>query len=216
MKRIVLAEDHALVRDGLKLLLMTRPSWQVVAETGDGRLVERIVRDSQADLLLLDLDLPGCHGIDLAKRIKVECPGTSILVLTGNPHVGSVKSALAAGADGYMIKHEDAGELLHAISLVLSGIRYVSSGLAEVLEADHGRVTAPITTREREILALIANGYSSQEIAGKLNVSVLTVRKHRQNLMSKLSLHSIAQVTAYAIRCGLAGEGLGSGEENSP
>lgn len=203
MKRIVLAEDHAIIRDGMKLLLMTRSHWHVVGETGDGRMVGQIVRDTNADLLLLDLDLPGCPGIELARQIKAQSPQTSILVVTGNQSTAAVRSAMTAGVDGYLLKHEHGDELLHAISLVLSGIRYVSKALAHALEIADGDAAPAITVREKEILVLIANGHSSQDIAEKLNLSVLTVRKHRQNLMSKLSLHNVAEVTAYAIRDGL-------------
>ncbi|NTZ06253.1 response regulator [Burkholderia metallica] len=204
MKKIVLAEDHAIIRDGLKLLLKTRANWQVVGETGDGQIAARLVGDTQADLLLLDLDLPGYPGIELAKQIKTQSPQTRILVVTGNQNPVTVRAAVAIGVDGYMLKHEDGDELLHAISLVLSGIRYISDALAHVLENARGDAAPPVTAREKEILVLIANGHSSKEIATRLNLSVLTVRKHRQNLMTKLSLHNVAEVTAYAIRDGLA------------
>lgn len=200
MKKIVLAEDHAMIRDGMKLLLMTRSNWCVVGETGDGRMVGQLVRDTQADLLLLDLDLPGCRGIELAQQIRSEFPQTRILVVTGNQSASEVRSAMAAGVDGYTLKHEDGDELLHAISLVLSGIRYVSKALAHALEIAHDNAAQSITAREREILVLIAKGLSSRDIAKKRDLSVLTVRKHRQNLMSKLSLHNVAELTAYAIR----------------
>jgi DNA-binding NarL/FixJ family response regulator len=204
MKRIVLAEDHAIIRDGMKLLLATRTNWSVVGEAGDGRMVGQIVRDTQADLLLLDLDLPGCPGIELAHRIKAQSPETRILVVTGSQNPATVRAAMAAGVDGYLLKHEDGDELLHAIALVLSGIRYVSRALAYALEITEGGASPTITSREKEVLVLIANGHSSQDIAEKLNLSVLTVRKHRQNLMSKLSLRNVAEVTVYAIRDGLA------------
>ncbi|RQS23427.1 response regulator transcription factor [Burkholderia sp. Bp8998] len=203
MKKIVLAEDHAIIRDGLKLLLKTRANWTVVGDTGDGRMVGQLVCDTQADLLLLDLDLPGFPGIDLAKRIKAQSPQTRILVVTGNQNPATVRAAVAIGVDGYMLKHEDGDELLRAVSLVLSGIRYFSDSLAHVLEHTGADAAPPVTAREKEILVLIANGYSSKEIAIKLDLSVLTVRKHRQNLMSKLSLHNVAEVIAYALRDGL-------------
>ncbi|MBF5013180.1 response regulator [Burkholderia pseudomultivorans] len=203
MKNIVLAEDHALIRDGLKLLLKTRVNWCVAGETGDGRMVGRLVQETQADLLLLDLDLPGCAGLELAKQVKAQSPQTRILVLTGNQNPATVRAAVAAGVDGYMLKHEDGDELLHAMSLVLSGIRYISDTLTPALAVTGDGVAPSVTAREKEILVLIANGHSSKDIATKLNLSVLTVRKHRQNLMSKLSLHNAAEVTAYAIRDGL-------------
>ena len=197
-----------MIRDGMKLLLTTQHSWCVVGETGDGTLVSQLVRDTQADLLLLDLDLPGCRGIELAQQIKAESPQTGILVVTANQNASAVRSALAAGVDGYMLKHEDGGELLQAISLVLSGIRYVSKALVPALQIPHeSAAPSTITAREKEILVLVANGYSSQDIAETLNLSVLTVRKHRQNLMSKLELHNVAELTAYAIRDGLASAG---------
>jgi DNA-binding NarL/FixJ family response regulator len=209
MKKIVLAEDHSLIRDGMKLLLMTRPHWCVAGETGDGREVARIVRETEADVLLLDLDLPGCHGLELVQGTKAQCPQTRILVVTGNQNPAAVRSAVAAGVDGYMLKHEDGEELLHAISLVLSGIRYVSKVLAPALEGANNGAAPSITAREKEILMLIASGHSSQDIAQQLGLSVLTVRKHRQNLMSKLSLHNVAEVTAYVFRDGLAGAAPG-------
>ncbi|MGR3909865.1 response regulator transcription factor [Burkholderia sp. SR8] len=204
MKKIVLAEDHAIIRDGLKLLLKTQIDWQVVGETGDGQTAARLVRDTQADLLLLDLDLPGYPGIELARQIKAQSPQTRILVITGNQNPVTVRAAVAIGVDGYMLKHEDGDELLHAIEVVLSGIRYISDGLIHLLENAGGNAAPPVTAREKEILVLIANGHSSKDIAALLNLSVLTVRKHRQNLMAKLRLHNVADVVAYALHDGLA------------
>jgi len=202
MKKIVLAEDHAIIRDGLKLLISTRPNLCVAADTGDGGDVERLLREHQPDLLLLDLDLPGLHGIELTRRIKASIPGVRVLILTGSPGAASVRAAFEAGADGYVLKHENADELLHAIALVLSGIIYLSKGLGSMTDLPSSSSPAPVslTAREQEILALIAQGASSSDIAARLNLSVLTVRKHRQNLMGKLSLHNVAEVTAYALR----------------
>lgn len=203
MKNIVLAEDHAIIRDGLKLLISTRPNLCVVADTGDGGEVERLLREHQPDLLLLDLDLPGLHGIELTRRIKAATPDVRVLILTGSPGAASVRAAFEAGADGYVLKHENAEELLHAIALVLSGIVYLSKGLGSMADLPPSPAPVSLTAREQEILALIAHGASSNDIAARLNVSVLTVRKHRQNLMGKLSLHNVAEVTAYALRSNL-------------
>ncbi|WDZ95798.1 response regulator transcription factor [Herbaspirillum sp. WKF16] len=202
MKSIVLAEDHAIIRDGLKLLIATRSNLRVAADTGDGNEVEQLVRTHAADLLLLDLDLPGCHGIEVTRSIKARHAGTRVLILTGNPSAASVNAAFEAGADGYVLKHENVEELLYAISLVLSGIVYLSKSLVHFSSAPapQPEQVQSITAREQEILALIAGGNSSNDIAAALNLSVLTVRKHRQNLMAKLSLHNVADVTAYAMR----------------
>lgn len=200
MKTIVLAEDHAIIRDGLKLLISTGPDLTVVADTGHGDEVERLVRENRPDLLLLDLDLPGCHGVELTRKVKAAHGGTRVLILTASPSAASVKAAFEAGADGYVLKHENAEELLYAIALVLSGIVYLSKGLAQLSALPASAEETPITAREQQILALIARGESSSDIADKLNLSVLTVRKHRQNLMGKLSLHNVAEVTAYVLR----------------
>ncbi len=203
MKNIVLAEDHAIIRDGLKLLVSTRPNLCVVADTGDGGEVERLLREHQPDLLLLDLDLPGLHGIELTRRIKASLPTVRVLILTGSPGAASVRAAFEAGADGYVLKHENADELLHAISLVLSGIVYLSKGLGSMTDLPSSPAPVALTAREQQVLALIAQGASSNDIAARLHLSVLTVRKHRQNLMVKLSLHNVAEVTAYALRSNL-------------
>src|SRR3954466_1603448 len=117
--RIVLAEDHVLVRDGLKMLLSTQPEWLGVAETSDGSAVEALVRETRADLLVLDLGLPGMHGVDVAAAVKAAFPDTvKVLVLTGELAPASVRQALAAGADGYMHKSEDTGELISAVAAV--------------------------------------------------------------------------------------------------
>ena len=206
---IVIAEDHALVRDGLKMLLSTEPGLEVVAETGDGAAVEALVRKLNPDLLVLDLDLPGRNGVDIAAALKAD-PAVSIkvLVLTGNLKPQSVERALAAGANGYVLKNEDSEELLRAVRAVLAGREYVSKSIAGAFRADRteaghkGGVAAQVTPREREILSLIARGYSNNDIAELLGISVLTVRTHRQKLMEKLELHNAAEITAYAVKHG--------------
>jgi DNA-binding NarL/FixJ family response regulator len=205
---IVLAEDHTLVREGLKMLLSTEPGLEVVAETGDGRAVEALVRKVLPGLLVLDLDLPGRHGVDIATTIKSEFAATiKVLVLTGDLRPESVGRALAAGADGYVLKSEDTDELLTAVRAVLAGREYVSKSIAHAFRADAARKDAgpppaTATPREREIMSLVARGLSNNDIAGLLNISVLTVRTHRQNLMEKFELRNAAEVTAYAVKHG--------------
>jgi DNA-binding NarL/FixJ family response regulator len=201
MTKIVLAEDHALVREGLKLLLGAEPGMEVVAETGDGLEVEALVGRHQPQLLLLDLGMPGCHGIDVARRVRGGWPQVRIPVLTGNLQPHSVREALAAGADGYVLKQEDSRELLLALKLVLQGRQYVSRALAAAFEQPPA--AAPVTARETEIIRMIARGLSNEAIAEALSRSLFTVRKHRQNLMEKLGLRNAAEITAYAIKHGL-------------
>jgi DNA-binding NarL/FixJ family response regulator len=198
--RLAIAEDHALIREGLKSLLAHVPDLEVVAETGDGAKVEQLLAQTQTDLLLLDLDLPGCHGIALAARIKQLHPAIKILILTGSTNYSSVIQAFAAGADGYLLKHEDSSELLEAIPAILKNNRYISKLLGPIhnFQECHDQVTP----REQQILKLIAAGQSTQKIADTLEVSILTVRKHRQNLMQKLALHNAVELTRYALRSG--------------
>jgi DNA-binding NarL/FixJ family response regulator len=206
--RIILAEDHVLMRDGLKMLLSTQPGFEVVAETGDGKAVEALVRQLLPQLLLLDLGLPGLHGVDIASAIKAEfADSVKVLVLTGDLQANSVREALAAGADGYVHKSEDSAELLQAVHAVLAGRQYVSSNIAaaflpRVARAEGTGDALVATPREREIMSLVARGLSNREIAELLAISVLTVRTHRQNLMEKFSLRNAAEITAYAVQRG--------------
>lgn len=207
MTTILIAEDHALVREGLKLLLSLEPDFEVVAETGDGAAVEQLVREFRPDLLLLDLDLPNCHGAKVAESIRAQFSAVRILVLTGSLQPESVRRALSAGADGYVLKREDSAELMQAIEAVLAGKQYVSKVIAAMFEQDSERGIGGFeaaTPREHEIMCMIARGLSNEEIAVALNRSALTVRKHRQNLMDKFGLRNAAEITAYAIKHGLA------------
>jgi DNA-binding NarL/FixJ family response regulator len=202
--RIVIAEDHVLLREGLKMLLATQPHLQVVAETGDGRLVEGMVREAQADLLVLDLGMPGKHGVEVAAAVKAASgDAVKVLVLTGDLSPHSVKHALAAGADGYMHKSEDTSELLAAVQAVLAGRQYVSRRLAQVFRPDGQAAHGPAPTpREQEIMSLVARGLSNKEIAELLALSLATVRTHRQNFMEKFALRNAAEITAYAVQQG--------------
>ncbi len=202
MIRIVIAEDHALIREGLRSLLAHVAGVEVVADIGNGTLVEGLLAQHPTDLLLLDLDLPGCHGITLTTRVKQQYPHIKILILTGSTDLNSVRQAFAAGADGYLLKLEDSGELLEAIPTVIGNRRYVSKLLGSL---DHFQTDEElsVTPREQQILKLVAAGKSSQEIADALELSVFTVRKHKQNLMAKLSLHNAVELTRYAMHQGL-------------
>jgi DNA-binding NarL/FixJ family response regulator len=202
--RIVIAEDHVLLREGLKMLLATQPQLQVVAETGDGRLVEGIVREASPQLLVLDLGLPGKHGVEVAAAVKSAFgDGVKVLVLTGDLSPSSVRQALAAGADGYMHKSEDTSELLQAVGAVLAGRQYVSRRIAQVFKPAAADVSGQgPTPREQEIMSLVARGLSNKEIAELLQLSLGTVRTHRQNFMEKFALRNAAEITAFAVQQG--------------
>lgn len=190
------------------MLLQTEPGFKVVAETGDGLAVEALVRQLLPQLLLLDLDLPGLHGVTIAARVKAEFgAAVKVLVLTGNLQPQSVRQALAAGADGYVLKTQDSSELMQAVHALLAGRPYVSTNIAAVFSPDAASANTlegapPATPREREIISLIARGLSNREIAELLNLSVLTVRTHRQNLMEKFSLRNAAEIAAFAVQRG--------------
>ena len=181
------------------------PTCEVVADTGNGAAVEALVRGLAPTLLVLDLELPGKSGIEIAAAIKADASlACKVLVLTGNLKTETVSRALAAGADGYVVKSEDAAELLSAVRTVLAGQGYVSKQIAGAFAAGAGRPAATqITPREREVLSLVARGYGNNDIAGLLAISVLTVRTHRQRLMEKLGLRNAAEITAYAVKLGL-------------
>lgn len=198
--RIVLVDDHGLVREGLKLLLTTVLGLEVVGETGDGAEVERLVRALAPDLLVLDLELPGCHGIEVAARIKRQESAPKILVVTGRPESDMLNRAVDAGVEGFLVKHGDGDEFLLAVQTVLNGGVYIGKRVADGVRQD---ASPTITQREQEIVRRIATGQSSPEIASALNISPHTVRTHRKTLMGKLGLRNSAEVVAYAMRQGL-------------
>lgn len=211
-RQIVLAEDHTILREGLRSLLASSEDLEVVAEAEDGLGAIRCVERDNPDLILLDLAMPRMNGIEALREIKRRSPGTKILVLTVHKSEEYVLAAFQSGADGYCLKDATRAELLAAMREVLAGKRYISPGIADkVLEGylDGRKTLKPdsswgsLTHREREVLKLIGEGYKNREIAEYLCISPKTVEKHRANLMKKLDLHSAAALTAYAIERGL-------------
>ena len=211
-KRIAIAEDHRILREGLKSLLASQPEYHVVGEAEDGLDAIRLAMDTKPDLLLLDLSMPRLDGLSAMRDIKKICPETKILALTVHTDEEYVLEAFNSGADGYCLKDAGRVELLMAIESVFSGNAYFSPGIADkVLEGYlEGRQKIKstsswetITRREREVLKLIGEGYKNKEIADLLCISVKTVEKHRSNIMKKLDLHNAAALTAYAIDKGL-------------
>jgi len=210
--RIVIAEDHTILREGLKSLLRADPDFDIVGEAEDGRDAIRGAQTLSPDLVLMDLSMPRMNGLDALKEIKKQNPEVKIIVLTVHKTEEYVLTTLQAGADGYVLKDATHSELVMAIKNVLMGKRYLSPGISEkVIEGYlEGRKTIKtrsawdtLTQREREILKLIAEGYKNKEIADYLFISLKTVEKHRANLMRKLDLHNAAALTTYAVEKGL-------------
>jgi two-component system response regulator NreC len=209
---IVIAEDHTILRDGLKALLSAQEDFKVVAEAQDGREAIRCVHDFAPDVILMDLSMPRMNGLDAIKEIKKTNPGTKIIALTVHKTEEYVLATLHAGADGYVLKDATHSELVMAMKNVLGGNRYLSPGVSEkVIDGylkGRGALKSQsawdtLTQREREILKLIAEGYKNKDIADYLCISLKTVEKHRTNLMNKLDLHNVAALTALAIDKGL-------------
>jgi DNA-binding NarL/FixJ family response regulator len=211
-KRIVIAEDYTILREGLRALLSSAPDIEIVGEAEDGQAAIRLVEKLKPDLALMDLSMPKMTGMDAIKEIKKRSPGTKILVLTVHKAEEYIVAAFRTGADGYALKDASQSELGVAIRSVLQGKRYVSPGISDRLIEGFlaGRKGAkPVTSwdlltrREREIIKLIAEGHRNREIGDYLCISVKTVEKHRANLMKKLDVHNIQTLTALALEKGL-------------
>jgi DNA-binding NarL/FixJ family response regulator len=212
MKKIVIAEDQTLVRQGLRSLLESEKNIKVVAEAGDGIEAIRLVEKHKPDLVLLDLAMPKMSGLSALKDIKNRHPETKILVLTFHSSEEYILEAFEFGANGYCLKKDSHSELLAAIKNILSGKSFISPAISsKVLEGYlEGRKKLKkktsletLTQREKEVLKLVGEGYSSIEIGDILCISSKTVDKHRSNIMNKVNLHSAASLAAYAIEKGL-------------
>jgi len=210
--KIVIAEDHTILREGLRALLSLDPSYEIIGEAKDGRDAIRCVEKLMPDLLLIDLSMPRMNGMEAIRDIKKRHPEIKIIALTVHKTEEYILATLEAGADGYVLKDATHNELMIAINSVLSGKPYLSPGVSEkVIEGylEGRRTLKPssawdtLSQREREVLKLIAEGYKNKEIADDLCISIKTVEKHRSNLMKKLGLHNAAALTAFAIEKGL-------------
>jgi DNA-binding NarL/FixJ family response regulator len=211
-RKIVIAEDQTIVRKGLRSLLEAEENIEVVAEAGDGIETLKCVEQHSPDLVLLDLAMPKMSGLSALKDIKERFKNTRILVLTFHSSEEYILEAFGSGADGYCLKNDTHTELLTAIKNLLAGKSYISPSVSEkVLEgylAGRQKLKKEtswesLTKREKEVLKLVGEGYSSVEIGKILNISPKTADKHRSNIMNKLNLHSAPALTAYAIEKGL-------------
>lgn len=209
---IVIAEDHKILREGLKSILSCDPDLKVVDEAADGLEAIRSAQNHSPDLVLLDLFMPRMTGLDAIKEIKRVSPQTKIIVLTAYNSEEYILSTLQAGADGYVLKEDGSFELLTAIYRVLDGRQYLSPSISDTIfdRLTQGKKASAIRSgwetvskRERQILKLVAEGYKNREIADLLCISLKTVANHRTNLMEKLGLHNVASLTALAAKKGL-------------
>jgi len=211
MITIVLVEDHQIVRQGIKMLLATEPDCRIVGETGDGLEAVQLIERLRPNVAVLDLMLPGIGGLEIAREVKARSPQTRLVVLSMHSNEAYVLEALRAGALAYVLKESSSNDLVYAIREALAGRYYLSPPLSErsiVTYLEKARAGASsiyeaLTPREREVLKLIAEGYSSPEIAERLVLSPRTVETHRANIMRKLELRSTADLIRYAIRHGI-------------
>lgn len=214
--RIIIADDHVILRDGIKRIIEESPGLKVVGEASDGLELLGLLNRITADLVILDISMPNLRGIEATREIKKIHSPIKILILTMHKKKEYIYSALAAGADGYLLKESTGDELFNAIETIRGGETYVSKGVSGELTADLVQFSRgigkprldPLTTREREVLKLIAEGKSSKEIAHMLFISIYTVNNHRANIIKKLNLKKTADLVRYAIH-----EGYISSEE---
>jgi DNA-binding NarL/FixJ family response regulator len=210
--RILLADDHTVVRQGLRKLLEERPEWEVIAEAGDGREAVRLAEQHKPDVAILDVAMPLLNGIEATRQITKRLPGTRVLVLSMHADEAYVTQILQAGATGYLLKDSADVDLLKAVSEAAQGRSFFSPAIARVMLDDYVRQLADkgvtdryesLSEREREIFQLIAEAKTNKEIAALLSVSPSTVETHRAHIMEKLDLHSAAEIVLYAVRRGV-------------
>jgi DNA-binding NarL/FixJ family response regulator len=208
MTRIVIADDHAIVREGLKRIVADAPDLQVAAEAADGAEVMERVRTLEFDVLVLDLSMPGRSGMELIKLVKQEKPRLHILVLSMHQEMQYAVRAIKSGASGYLTKESAPAQLVQAIAKVAAGGAYISAEVAQqlALGAMPGAEAAPheaLSDREFQVFKLLAGGMSVTDIAHQLNLSVKTVSTHKANLMHKLGLNNASELVRYAMKHGL-------------
>jgi DNA-binding NarL/FixJ family response regulator len=201
--RVLLVEDHTIVREGLKAMLALESDLQVVGEAPDGNAGVKLAKELHPDVVVMDLNLPGLNGVDATQAVVQACPSTRVLVLSmyGGPE--HVRPAVRAGASGYLVKGTGVSELVSGIRAVSRGEPWFSHGIAAVLLRDPDGGAGSLTPREREVLRYVAEGLSSAEIARALDLSVKTVESHRSRIMTKLDVTNAAGLVREAIRLGL-------------
>lgn len=212
MIRILLADDHTIMRCGLRLLLERHPDLQVIAEAANGREAVQLAEEHRPDIAVMDVGMPHLNGLEAARQMAVRAPETRVIVLSMHSDESYVVRALKAGARGYLLKDSAEADLVDAIKAIRDGKNFFSPAIAEVLNRDYiSKLERQgvedsyelLTTREREILQLIAEGRGNKEVAAMLHLSLHTVDTHRGNIMEKLNLHSVPELILYAVRKGV-------------
>ena len=207
MIRILLADDHALVRHGFRMILAAQPDMEIAGEAGNGREAVELAQKLKPDVVVMDVAMPELNGIEATRRLIELAPRTRVLALSMHKDNVYVREILRAGARGYLLKDSADADLIAAVRAVAKGEGYLSPGVSDAVLSDYRRhVTDPLdllTSREREVLQLIAEGKTNKEIATSLNLSVYTVEAHRGRLMEKLNLHSTGELVRFAVRSGL-------------
>lgn len=208
--RIILVDDHAVLRDGVRMVLESQPGFKVVGTADNGADAVELADDLQPDIAVLDVAMPNMNGLEATREIKERCPDTAVVILSMYDNEEYLREALRAGASAYVLKRAAAKELVGAIQTVRQGQSYLDPALTRTLISDYVRQVervdeAPdsLTDRELEVLKLVAEGFTNRQIALKLTISIKTVQTHRANLMDKLNLHDRTELVRYAIRRGL-------------
>jgi DNA-binding NarL/FixJ family response regulator len=210
--KVLLAEDHVIVRDGLRTLIDDAPGMRVVAEAADGGSVVSLAKELKPDVIIMDVGLNGLNGVEATRQVTAEAPRVKVIALSMHSDRRYVAGMLKAGASGYLLKDCAFDEMTRAIRSVASGGSFLGSGIAEMMAVEYthrGHASSSdtafsqLTNREREVLQLLAEGRSTRETASMLGVSIKTIETHRQQIMRKLKIHSIAELTKYAVREGL-------------
>lgn len=205
--RILLADDHAVVRNGFRMILAAQDDMEVVGEAANGREAVEAATTLKPDIVVMDVTMPELNGIEATRRIALATPRTRVLALSMHKDAVYVREILRAGAKGYLLKDSDEGDLLAAIRAVARGEGFLSPAVSDAVLTDYRKhVTDPLdllTTREREVLQWIAEGKTNKEVATTLNLSVYTVEAHRGRIMEKLNLHSTGELVRFAVRNGV-------------
>lgn len=209
--RIVIADDHRIVRQGLRSLVEKENDLEVVGMAANGRQALQMTRRLKPDVVIMDISMPDLNGIDATSQIVNEVPGVKVIALSMHSEKQLIDGMLRAGAAGYLLKESAFEELIKAIRIVCGGKKYLSPDVTDIVLRDYLNpsidndypLTPSLTLREREVLQLIVEGCATKEVANRLSISIKTVESHRSRIMNKLGLHTVAELTKYAVRRGI-------------